>query len=37
MADLPISIMVTSYNHAEFLEERMESLLNQTDHFEILY
>jgi len=25
-----VSIIVTSYNHAEFLDQRMESLLNQT-------
>ncbi len=29
MAEL-ISVIVTSYNHAEYLDQRMESLLNQT-------
>ena len=37
MTDLPISIIVASYNHAEYLEERMDTLLNQTfDKFEII-
>ena len=32
-----VSIIVTSYNHAEYLDQRMESLLNQTyDRLEII-
>ena len=32
-----VSIIVPSYNHAQFLEERIESILNQDfDNFEVI-